>query len=109
MPLFVWNLGHGDPNAGSGWGPTRPAAPSIGDAGSMNGEPGGGYLRDFEFEYFQLARALERQRIVWIRGRHLPSAVSLRPEAHGVRLVSSVDSWPLLEPSPPPVSEEVAP
>ena len=120
VPLFVWYIGHGDPNAVSDWGPARFAAPSIGDAGSMEGEPGGGHLRALEFEFTQVARTLDRQRIVWIRGRHLPTEISLRPAAEGVRLVSSVDSWPLVEQDLPApgepqdsetvlVSEEAAP
>lgn len=111
VPLFVWYIGHDEMDAVSEWGPSRLAAPSIGSAGAVVGEPGGGYLRHFMSEYQELKRTLARQRIVWLRGRHLPHEVSLNPEAEGVRLVSSVASWPLseLETDPAPAPQEAAP
>jgi hypothetical protein len=35
----------------------------------------------------RMARAVERQRIVWLEGSHLPQAVSLSPKARRVTLV----------------------
>lgn len=34
-----------------------------------------------------LRRQLERQRIVWVKGTHLPQEITLSPEARGVRIV----------------------
>ena len=35
----------------------------------------------------RLTKAVERQRIVWLEGRHLPQAISLSPKARAVTLV----------------------
>lgn len=35
----------------------------------------------------RLTAAVERQRIVWLEGRHLPQAISLSPKARKVTLV----------------------
>ena len=37
--------------------------------------------------YHDLSKQLNRQRIVWLEGRHLPQAIRLSPQAEGVRLV----------------------
>jgi hypothetical protein len=37
--------------------------------------------------YHDLSKQLNRQRIVWLEGRHLPQAIRLSPRAEGVRLV----------------------
>lgn len=37
--------------------------------------------------YQDLSKQLNRQRIVWLEGRHLPQAISLSPKAEGVHLV----------------------
>lgn len=37
--------------------------------------------------YHDLAKQLNRQRIVWLEGRHLPQAISISPKAEGVHLV----------------------
>ena len=37
--------------------------------------------------YTSLSKQLERQRIVWLDGLHLPQSITLSPEAKGIRLV----------------------
>jgi hypothetical protein len=67
VPLFVWSpFKHPD----SPWG-------EVVDISSM------GRLRTAVGE---LSRALDRQRVVWLQGRHLPQKISLTDEATGIRL-----------------------
>lgn len=65
VPFFVWSFGERDD-----WGEARNVSsfPRFSDA-----------IRDLD-------RALERQWIVWIDGRHLPQEIELSPDAEGLRI-----------------------
>ena len=67
VPLFVWNPQRGASEAG-GWG----AAVNISSDGRLSRA------------YQQLTRVLDRQRIVWLNGLHLPQTIALSPEVEGV-------------------------
>jgi hypothetical protein len=68
VPLVVWST-TGDGEAG-GWG----EAAEISDLGSL------------QKASKNLLKELERQWIVWVEGRHLPSDIELDPEVQGIRL-----------------------
>ena len=68
VPLVVWSI-TGDKNAGA-WG----EAADVSDPGSLTRASK------------RLLKKLERQWIVWVEGRHLPSDIELDPEVQGVRL-----------------------
>jgi len=68
VPLVVWSTA-GDGAAGV-WG----EAADISDQGSLNKASK------------RLLKELERQWIVWVEGRHLPSDIELDPEVQGIRL-----------------------
>lgn len=87
VPLFVWSLSHETTDAVARWGGERPVAPTAKPTQSIGDEPAGGRLRDFEAAFLELSEALQHQRIVWIRGRHLPADVALSEAARGIRLV----------------------
>jgi hypothetical protein len=44
-------------------------------------------LDDLNDAVSRLTAAVERQRIVWLEGRHLPQAISLSPKARSLTLV----------------------
>jgi len=68
VPLVVWSI-TGDGVAGP-WG----EATEISDLGSLQSASK------------RLLKELERQWIVWVEGRHLPSAIELDPGVQGIRL-----------------------
>lgn len=68
VPLFVWAKNR---RMASAWG--KVDVLSSGDTLTYAAE--------------RLAKAVEKQRIVWLEGRHLPQSISLSPEARRVTLV----------------------
>jgi hypothetical protein len=68
VPLVVWSV-TGDESAGA-WG----KASDVSDPGSLTKASK------------RLLKELERQWIVWVEGRHLPSDIELDPEVQGIRL-----------------------
>lgn len=68
VPLVVWSTA-GDGAAGA-WG----EAAEVSDEGSLKEASK------------RLLKELERQWIVWVEGRHLPSDIELDPKAQGIRL-----------------------
>ena len=69
VPLFVWSV---DPRAAGGaWGEAT-------DVSSL--------LR-LERATRELSRLLDRQRILWVEGRHLPQEITLAPGVEAMRLV----------------------
>jgi hypothetical protein len=73
VPLFVWSLGEPAPALLEGWG-------SVADVSSLAGMVAA--VREVD-------RALQAQRILWVDGVHLPSALELGEGAAGVTLVAS--------------------
>jgi hypothetical protein len=73
VPLFVWSLYGTDTRMARDWGPVEDisAIPRLSDA-----------VR-------RLRTELDRQRIVWLDGRHLPATVALTAEAKGVEIVEA--------------------
>ncbi len=72
VPLVVWSVEKQvSPAVGAAWG----------DVESVYRK------RDFKRSVHELSRALDRQRIVWLRGLHLPQAIELGPVAGDVRMV----------------------
>ena len=71
VPLHVWSIG----------GRRSPEAVRWGDGKAVLVDRGIG--RELE----KLLELLDRQRVVWVEGAHLPQVVSLTPLAKGVRLV----------------------
>lgn len=69
VPLAVWTTAE-DATGVAAWGP----ATSISSPGRL------------EKAYGQLKNELDRQRIVWLEGIHLPQSISLSPAARGIRL-----------------------
>lgn len=71
VPLFVWSVGEVSEAVAAAWGDVRPVH------------------RESEFRRAveELSETLERQRIVWIEGLHLPQEVSLSKPAGDVRLL----------------------
>jgi hypothetical protein len=80
VPLFVWTLNEAAARR-KAWGETA----IIHDTVSL------------ERAFHKVRTALERQRIVWIEGRHLPQSIRLSPKARGVAIAGVVD----VPPSPP--------
>ena len=70
VPIVVWTPVWGAEKIGA-WGPTV----LISDRQNL--------VR----AYSALSKQLDRQRIVWLDGLHLPQAISLSPQAEGIRLV----------------------
>lgn len=68
VPLFVWAK---NKKIASSWGKVD-VLTTVGD---------------LEGAVSRLTRAVERQRIVWLEGGHLPQAISLSPKARSVTLV----------------------
>jgi len=69
VPLYVWSTGR-KPGAPSPWGPCE----IVGTVNSLRRS-----ARDLESD-------LERQRIVWIEGAHLPTEIGIADGATGIRL-----------------------
>ena len=76
VPLYVWSFGASDPGWGDAFDLGDPDQPSK--AANRLGKATAALQRD-----------LRRQRVVWLKGRHLPSRIELGPEAKGVRLAGS--------------------
>lgn len=72
VPLFVWTLTAAAARA-KAWGETD----LIYDTESL------------ERAFRKVRTALERQRIVWIEGRHLPQSIRLSPRAEGIALAGT--------------------
>ncbi|MEE8525377.1 MAG: hypothetical protein V3T72_15680 [Thermoanaerobaculia bacterium] len=75
VPLQVWAFGSGE--VGAEWGEVR----RLGDPAQPRR-----VLANLEAAVDDLIRALKKQRIVWLEGRHLPRSIELSGEAHGIRL-----------------------
>lgn len=75
VPLFVARFGDGEPDAA--WG-------EVLDLGNLD-DPGKAQ-RQFERALGEVAQALDRQRLIWLVGRHLPQRIELAPAAAGIRL-----------------------
>lgn len=73
VPLFVWTVGAGAAEALS-WG-------KAGDATDVS------IPAKFALATSQVAALVNRQRIVWVEGVHLPQSISLSEKASGVTLV----------------------
>jgi len=71
VPLFVWSLDE-DTAHRKDWGPTE----VLYDSESL------------ERAFRKVRTELERQRIVWIEGRHLPQSIRLSPAARGIELAT---------------------
>lgn len=71
VPLYVWSVGKASAATEAAWGEVR----------SVNGEA------RLRAEVETVARDLDRQRIVWVDGLHLPQEVSLSGQPKGLRLV----------------------
>ena len=76
VPLYVWSFGAADP----GWGDVV----DLGDPGQP-----AKVASQLAKATIALERDLKRQRIVWLKGRHLPHRIELGPAAKGVRLAGS--------------------
>jgi len=76
VPLRVWAPGKVDPAAAAAWGEVEPLP----------------HLAGFERAAKRLFEHLERQRIVWVAGAHLPQELTLAPEARGVVPIATLDS-----------------
>lgn len=72
VPLEVWQSGPAAARALRPWRSERPW--------SVRSQ------QDFSSALAALGETLERQRIVWVEGAHLPQAIGLGPTARGVRL-----------------------
>lgn len=72
VPLFVWTTGTGAREA-KAWTGTEPIDVSTPAA--------------FEAATRKLVAFVERQRIVWVEGVHLPQSIALSPKASGLTLV----------------------
>jgi hypothetical protein len=71
VPLFVWSLYGAKTRMAKEWGPVEDISSTSRLSDAVR----------------QLRAELERQRIVWLDGRHLPDTVALTPEAGGVEIV----------------------
>jgi len=93
VPLFVWTIGSEPATEQRMWG----AATAVKDPSTM--------ARASR----ELFRFLERQRIVWLDGFHLPQEIALDPQVQGIRLVRDAKSEgePALgKPSPIEIDKE---
>lgn len=75
VPLFVWSVGV----------PPEEVAAAWGEVARIDGR------RGIEQVVEHLRRTLDRQRIVWLEGSHLPQAVTVTARARGVRPVVERD------------------
>ncbi len=76
VPLYVWSLGASDPE----WG-------EVTDLGDLSKPLQ--VAERLRRATVALQRDLKAQRVVWLKGRHLPQRIELAPEARGVRLAGS--------------------
>ncbi|HEX5757931.1 MAG TPA: hypothetical protein VF121_01950, partial [Thermoanaerobaculia bacterium] len=76
VPLRVWATGKAPAAAAAAWGEVEPVR----------------NLAGFERAAKRLSELLERQRIVWVAGAHLPQELALAPEAQGVLPVGTLGS-----------------
>jgi hypothetical protein len=74
VPLFVWTL-NDEAARRKAWGETT----VIYDTESL------------ERAFHKVRTALNRQRIVWIEGRHLPQSIRLTPRAKGAEIAGAVE------------------
>jgi hypothetical protein len=79
VPLYVWSVTSDAPH--SAWGEVRfVGSPPGGPAKATN------LLRAVK----ELSRDLERQRIVWLEGNHLPQSIELSDRAHGLHIAGEM-------------------
>jgi hypothetical protein len=71
VPLFVWNPVRGATEAGS-WGPAINIFLPV---------------ERLESAYREMSRRLNRQRVIWFNGLHLPQTIQMDPAVEGVELV----------------------
>ena len=109
VPLHVWTIGGEEP------------PPMWADAERVRN------LAGFERAMKRLSEVLERQRIVWVAGAHLPQSLALAPEVQGVlpigtlgseaaveeieaaeAIAAAADLTPLPSPAPSPAAAAVA-
>ncbi len=96
VPLTVWafdsgSTGENAPSAPGSWTPSlRIRVPEDSRATVIDA-----FLSHLDHAFRQdLGRALARQRVVWLRGDHLPQTVRLADEAAGIRIAGkSEDAW----------------
>lgn len=77
VPLFVWTIGADAATAGEGWG----EATTVRDPTSM--------ARASR----ELFKFVERQRIVWLDGFHLPQEIALASQARGMHLIRDAHAF----------------
>jgi hypothetical protein len=70
VPLHVWDLSGSAHEASPGWGEAQPVDT----------------VDDLVRRVRRLRTQLDEQRIVWVRGRHLPQDIRLSDRARGIRL-----------------------
>ncbi|MEO1365676.1 MAG: hypothetical protein AAFX50_00775, partial [Acidobacteriota bacterium] len=75
VPLYVARFGDGEPDPA--WGEVL----SLGNLDDLSEAQ-----RQFEAALDDIAGALDRQRLIWLVGRHLPQHIELGPAADGIRL-----------------------
>lgn len=68
VPLFVWSVGGGDSPVAREWGGATDISYPNGLLGALE----------------ELRAVLDRQRIVWIRGQHLPQQIELSDDARQI-------------------------
>ncbi len=79
VPLYVWSFGD-DSSTTSEWGRVT----HLGDLSQPHKT-----LDRLGRATAELQRDLKNQRIVWLKGRHLPQQIELGAEASGLRLAGS--------------------
>lgn len=72
VPLVVWDLSGAAADPPTGWGDTQPVD----------------NVDDLVRRIRRVRTRLDQQRVVWLRGRHLPQSIGLAPRAAGVRMSS---------------------
>ena len=72
VPLFVWSLYGTETRMAKAWGPVE----DISSVSRLSDAVG------------RLRTEVDRQRIVWLDGRHLPQSIALTPAAEGVELIT---------------------
>ena len=75
VPLIVWSTAAKPDEWTHGWGQVQDVSTH----------------QRMERATRQLLKELDRQRIVWFDGTHLPQTIALEPAAQGVRLLNSLD------------------
>ncbi|MEM1181625.1 MAG: hypothetical protein AAGM22_25000 [Acidobacteriota bacterium] len=92
VPLYVWSFEQPFPE----WDSTqiidyRNQTATISPAKSKN------FMRRFGNGFDQINRGLDRQRVVWLEGEHLPQDIQLSPKARGIRLAGSEKAGKMAE------------